>query len=201
MAATNEKMVSEFGRSFVKYCIILMVLWLFKAIIFRFEVFNDSRFFDTRLDWLDVIGSAIHAIILIFTIKFGFDLERRYEIVNFPKAMTILKWIAIVMAVMIAYTSFDKVVYRIVDTKTIKKDYNMIFLILTLIVLVRFAILVFSNFDKISDFFTGKIKMNLRVPVAEDDAEVVDNKEKKCACGKVMVEGDKFCSGCGAKVQ
>lgn len=201
MANANEKMVSEFGMRFVKYCIILVILWLFKSVIFKFEVFNDMRFFDTRLVWLDVIGSAIHAIMLVFTIKFGFDLERRYEIISFPKAMTILKWIAIITAVMIAYTSFFEVTCKIVGGKTIKNDYKMIFLVLTLAVLIRFSILIFSNFEKISDFFTGKIKLNLRVPVAEDDAEVVDNKEKKCACGKIIVEGEKFCSSCGAKVQ
>lgn len=57
--------------------------------------------------------------------------------------------------------------------------------------------MIFSNMEKITDLFTGKIKAQLKEPETDDS---LAKEELKCkSCGKSLENDMVFCSKCGTK--
>ncbi len=194
----SESLINDLGMRIVKLCIVLGVMFLFRFLISKIEVFDETRFFNTGLTVLDVVIGAANAVILVFLLKFGLYLDRHYELVNFPKAMAIAKWVVILVTSIITYQIFYQMArhfFRRHDIET----YNITFLCISLLLLVRLGILVFSNMDKITDLFVGKIKIVLREPLKDNSA--VEESEPKCSgCGKVVEKDTAFCPKCGTKI-
>ncbi len=192
----GEALKQDLGMRVVKLCIIVGVLFLFRYLVSYIKVFDEMRFFDTRLTVLDIAIAVVNAIILVFLIKFGFYLSKHYEVVNFPKAMIISKWLVILIAAIVAYQTY----YRIARSLLRRHDidaYNVVFLCVTLLILVRLGVLVFSNMEKITDLFTGKIKVDLKEPGVDED--LVKEGLKCKSCGKSLEKDMAFCSKCGTK--
>jgi hypothetical protein len=194
----SESLINDLGMRIVKLCIILGVMFLFRFIVSKITVFDKNEFFNTGLTVLDVMIGAVNAVILVFLMKFGLYLDKHYELVNFPKAMAIAKWVVILSTSIIAYQIFyhiAKHIFRRHDIET----YNITFLCISLLILVRLGVLIFSNMEKITDLFVGKIKIVLREPVLDDS--VVEETEPKCSgCGKIVEKDTAFCPKCGTKV-
>jgi hypothetical protein len=194
----SESLINDLGMRVVKLCIILGVMFLFRFLISKITVFDETDFFNTGLTVLDVVIGAANAVILVFLLKFGFYLDKHYELVNFPKAMAIGKWIVILITSIITYQIFYHMArhfFRRHDIET----YNITFLCISLLLLVRLGILIFSNMEKITDLFMGKIKIVLREPVLDDS--VVEETTPKCSgCGKEVEKDTAFCSKCGTKI-
>lgn len=192
----SEALTQDLGMRVVKLCIIVGVLFLFRYLVSFITVFDEMRFFDTRLTVLDIAIAAVNAIIFVFIIKFGFYLTKHYEVINFPKAMVISKWVVILIAAINAYQSY----YRIARSLLRRHDidgYNVAFLCVTLLIVVRLGVLIFSNMEKITDLCTGKIKAELKEP---DLAEAVVGEDLKCkSCGKLLEKDSAFCPKCGSK--
>jgi hypothetical protein len=130
--------------------------------------------------------------------QFGLYLDKHYELVNFPKAMAIFKWIVILSASIIAYQIFYHIAKHIFRRHDIE-SYNITFLCISLLILVRLGVLIFSNMERITDVFVGKIKIVLREPVSDDS--VAEESAPKCSgCGKEIEHDTAFCSKCGTKV-
>ncbi|MCX5698247.1 MAG: hypothetical protein NTX01_00910 [Candidatus Omnitrophica bacterium] len=158
----SESLINDLGMRVVKLCIILGIVFLFRFLISKITVFDETEFFNTRLTVLDVLIGAANAVILVFLMKFGFYLSKHYEIINFPKAMVIVKWIVMLIASIIAYQTFYHMAKHIFRRHNIE-TYNITFLCINLLVLARLGVLVFSNMEKIIDLFVGKIKVVLKV--------------------------------------
>ena len=194
----SETLVNDLGMRVVKLCIILGVMFLFRFLISYIRVFDEMEFFDTGLTILDVVIGAANAVILVFLMKFGFYLSKHYELINFPKAMVIAKWIVMLIASIIAYQTFYHIAKHLFRRHDIE-IYNVTFVCISLLILVRLGVLVFSNMEKITDLFTGKIKPCLREPVEDEALSNVE--ELKCSgCGKLLEKDISFCPKCGNKV-
>ena len=194
----SESLINDMGMRIVKLCIILGVMFLFRFIVSKITVFDENEFFNTGLTVLDIMIGAVNAVILVFLMQFGLYLDKHYELVDFPKAMKIAKWAVILSTSIIAYQIYyhiAKHIFRRHDIET----YNITFLIISLLLLVRLGVLLFSNMEKITDLFIGKIKIVLREPVA-DDSEPEKSKLTCSGCGRVLQENVAFCSQCGKKV-
>ena len=194
----SESLINDLGMRIVKLCIILGVMFLFRFLISKITVFDETRFFNTGLTVLDVMIGASNAVIMVFLLKFGLYLDRHYELVNFPKAMAIAKWIVILITSIITYQIFYHMArhfFRRHDIET----YNITFLCISLLLLARLGILIFSNMEKITDLFMGKINIVLREPVLGDS--VAEEVTPKCSgCGKEIQKDTAFCPKCGTKV-
>jgi hypothetical protein len=193
----SEELTNDLGMRVVRLCIIVGVLFLFKFIISYVKVFDEMRFFDTRATVLDVVLAAVTAVIFVFLIKFGFYLSKHYEMIEFPKAMFIAKWVVILIAAINAYQGFYRLAKRLLRRHDIE-GYNVAFMCISLLIVIRLGVLIFSNMDKITDLFTGKIKPDLRQPLPEQATETVELKCK--GCGSAYEKGAAFCAKCGAKV-
>ncbi|MCX5694858.1 MAG: zinc ribbon domain-containing protein [Candidatus Omnitrophica bacterium] len=194
----SESLINDLGMRIVKLCIILGVMFLFRFLISKITVFDETEFFNTGLTVLDVVIGAANAVILVFLMQFGLYLDKHYELVNFPKAMAIGKWIVILSTSIIAYKIFYHMAKHIFRRHDID-NYNIGFLIISLLILVRLGILLFSNMDKITDLFVGKIKVVLKEPVLDDS--VVEETAPKCSgCGREIEKGISFCPKCGTKI-
>jgi uncharacterized membrane protein len=192
----SEALTQDMGMRLVKLCIIVGVLFLFRYLITFIQVFDEMRFFDTRLTVLDVAIAVVNAVILVFLVKFGFYLSKHYELVNFPKGMFIAKWVVILVAAIVAYQTYYRIARHLLHRRDID-GYNMAFLFVSLIIVVRLGILIFSNMEKITDVFTGKIKVELKEP---DGIEAIAKDDAKCkSCGKTLDSEAAFCPKCGTK--
>jgi len=194
----SETLINDLGMRIVKLCIILGIMFLFRFLISKIRVFDENEFFNTGLTVLDVVIGSANAVILVFLMQFGLYLDRHYELVNFPKAMAIAKWVVILSTSIIAYQIFyhiAKHIFRRHDIET----YNIAFLCISLLILIRLGVLVFSNMEKITDLFVGKIKIVLREPVTDDSAPQ-ETKLTCAGCGRVFQENVTFCSQCGKKI-
>lgn len=192
----SEALTQDLGMRVVKLCIIVGVLFLFRYLVSFIKVFDEMRFFDSRLTVLSIAIAVVNAVILVFLIKFGFYLSKHYEVVNFPKAMVISKWIVILIAAIVAYQTYYRIARGLLRRHDIDA-YNVAFLCITLLIVVRLGVLIFSNMEKITDLFTGKIKAELKEPEANDSSA---KEELKCkSCGKSLENGMAFCSKCGTK--
>ena len=140
----NEALAQDLSMHVVKLLIIVGVLFLFRYLIGYIKVFDETRFFDTRLTVLDVVIAVVNAIILVFLVKFGLYLSKHYEIANFPKAMFIAKWTVILIAAIVAYQTYYRIARHLLRRHDIYA-YNIAFLCVTLIFLSRLCILIFSN--------------------------------------------------------
>lgn len=192
----SEALTNELGMRVVRLCIIVGVLFLFRFLISYIRVFDEMRFFDTRATVLDVVLAGVNVTIFIFLIKFGFHLSKNYEMVEFPKAMVIAKWFVILIAAINAYQGFYRIAKRLLRRNDIE-GYNVAFLCISLLIVIRLGVLIFSNMDRITDLFTGKIKPVLREPVTEEAAPEVELKCK--GCGVSLEKGVAFCPKCGTK--
>ncbi len=194
----SESLINDLGMRIVKLCIILGVMFLFRFIISKITVFDETRFFSTGLTVLDVTIGAANAVILVFLLKFGLYLDRHYEVVNFPKAMAIAKWVVILSTSIITYQIFYHMAKHIFRRHDIE-IYNITFLCISLLLLVRLGVLIFSNMEKITDLFVGKIKMVLKEPVLDDS--VAEEITPKCSgCGREAEKDTAFCPKCGKKI-
>jgi hypothetical protein len=190
----SEKLLQDFGMRIVKLCIIVAVLFVFRYIISLVKVFDEVRFFDTRLTFLDIIQAALNTVVLIFVLKFGFSLQKNYSVANFTKGTVILKWLVIVIALIIAYKTYYELARQLLNRRDFGDAYNITFLCLSLAVLARLSMLIFSEMDKITDIFTGKLSLKLVIPGEEPQEEL------KCAnCKATIDKGSTFCSKCGTK--
>ena len=177
----SESLMNDLGMRVVKLCIILGIMFLFRFFLSYITVFDEMEFFDTGLTVLDIVIGAANVVILVFLMKFGFYLSKHYEVVKFPKAMVITKWIVMLIASIIAYQTFYHIARHVFERRNIEV-YNAIFLGISILVVARLAVLVFSNMDNITDLFTGKIKIVLSEPVEEAEGEsTVKETELKCA--------------------
>lgn len=193
----SEALTQDLGMHVVKLCIIVGVLFLFRFLVSYIKVFDEMRFFDTRLTVLDIAIAVINITIVVFLIKFGLYLSKHYEVANFPKAMLISKWSLILIAAIIAYQANYRIARSLLGRHDIDA-YNVVFLSLTLLILVRLGVLVFSNTEKIAGLFTGKIKVELKEP--EGVLEGLTKEDFKCkSCGKLLEKDMVFCSKCGTK--
>ena len=194
----SESLINDLGMRVVKLCIILGVMFLFRFLISKITVFDETEFFNTGLTVLDVVIGAANAIILVFLIKFGFYLSKHYEVINFPKAMIIAKWMVMLIASIIAYQTFYHMAKHIFRRHDIE-IYNISFLCISLLLLVRLGVLIFSNMEKITDLFVGKIKPVLREPILDDS--MVEEVALKCSgCKKEVQKDTAFCPDCGTKI-
>jgi hypothetical protein len=193
----SESLINDLGTRVVKLCIILGVIFLFRFFLSYITVFDEMEFFDTGLTVLDIVIGAANVVILVFLIKFGTYLTKHYEMVNFPKAMVIAKWIVMLIASIVAYQTFYHIARHIFERRNIEV-YNVIFLGISILLIVRLGILIFSNMEKITDLFMGKIKVVLREPVEEN--EVVEEELKCAGCGNLLDKNTVFCPKCGKKV-
>jgi len=192
----SEKLTQDLGMRLVKLCIIVGVLFLFRYLISFIKVFDEMRFFDTRLTVLDIAIAVVNAVILVFLVKFGFYLSKHYELINFPKGMFITKWVVILIAAIVAYQTYYRIARHLLHRRDIQ-GYNVVFLCVSLLIVVRLGILIFSNMEKITDVFTGKIKLVLKEP---DGLEAVAEEAAKCkSCGKTLESEAAFCPKCGTK--
>jgi hypothetical protein len=194
----SETLVNDMGMRIVKLCIIMGVMFLFRFLVSKITVFDENEFFNTGLTVLDVMIGAVNAVILVFLMQFGLYLDKHYELVNFPKAMAIAKWIVILSTSIIAYQIYyhiAKHIFRRHDIET----YNIAFLCISLLILVRLGVLIFSNMEKITDLFVGKIKIVLREPVLDDSA-AEENIPKCSGCGREVEKDTAFCPKCGTKI-
>lgn len=194
----SESLINDLGMRIVKLCIILGVMFLFRFLISKITVFDETRFFSTGLTVLDVTIGAANAVILVFLLKFGLYLDRHYEVVNFPKAIAIAKWVVILSTSIITYQIFYHMAKHLFRRHDIE-IYNITFLCISLLLLVRLGVLIFSNMEKITDLFVGKIKMVLKEPTLDDS--VVEEVTPKCSgCGREAEKGTAFCPKCGTKI-
>ena len=194
----SESLINDLGMRIVKLCIILGVMFLFRFLISKITVFDENEFFNTGLTVLDVVIAAANAVILVFLLKFGLYLDKHYELVNFPKAIAIAKWVVILITSIITYQIFYHMARHIFRRHDIE-TYNITFLCISLLLLVRLGVLIFSNMEKITDLFVGKIKIVLREPVKDDS--VVEETVPKCSgCGKEVEKDTAFCPKCGTKI-
>jgi len=193
----SEVLANDLGMRLVRLCIIIGVLVLFRFLISYIKVFDETRFFDTRTTVLDIVVATVNAVIFIFLIKFGFYLSKHYEMIKFPKAMVIAKWLVILIAAINAYQGFYRLAKRLLRRHDIE-GYNVAFLCISLLIVIRLGFLIFSNMDKITDLFTGKIKPLLREPVSGETSSEVELKCKGCA--DILDKDAIFCSKCGTKV-
>ena len=192
----SEALIQDLGMRVVKLCIIVGVMFLFRYLVTFIKVFDKMRFFDTRLTVLDIAIGVVNAIILIFLIKFGFYLSKHYELVRFPKAMVISKWIVILIAAIVAYQTYYRIARHLIGRRDFDA-YNVAFLCVTLLIVIRLGVLIFSNMEKITDLFTGKIKIELTEP---DGVTGIVKEDTKCkSCGKILEPDVTFCSKCGTK--
>ena len=193
----SEALTNDLGMRVVRLCIIIGILFIFRFLISYVKVFDEMSFFDTRTSVLEIVIASVNVVIFIFLLKFGFYLSKHYEVIEFPKAMVIAKWLVILVAAINAYQGFYRIAKRLLRRHDIE-GYNVAFLCISLLIVVRLGVLIFSNMDKITDLFTGKIKPILREPIIGDiDSEV----ELKCkGCAGSLEKGVAFCSKCGTKV-
>jgi len=194
----SESLINDLGMRIVKLCIILGVMFLFRFLISKIRVFDENEFFNTGLTVLDVVIGSANAVILVFIMQFGLYLDRHYELVNFPKAMTIAKWAVILSTSIIAYQIFYHIARHIFRRHDIE-NYNIAFLCISLLILVRLGVLIFSNMEKITDLFVGKIKIVLKEP-ASDNSGPQESKLTCSGCGRIFQENVTFCSQCGKKI-
>jgi len=194
----SEALTQDLGMRVVKLCIILGVMFLFRYLLSFVKVFDEMEFFNTNLTVLDIVIGATNAVILTFLIKFGFYLSKHYEVINFPKAMVIAKWIVMAFAAIVAYQTYYHIAKHLLRRHDID-GYNVAFLCITLLLIIRLGVLIFSNMESITDLFTGKIKPELREPVVED-TEAKDVESKCKGCGKSLDKDAAFCPKCGAKI-
>jgi zinc-ribbon domain len=195
----SESLINDLGMRVVKLCIILGVMFLFRFIVSKITVFDENRFFDTGLTVLDVMIGAVNAVILVFLMQFGLYLDKHYELVNFPKAMKIVKWLVILSGAIITYQMFYHMARHVYRRHDIDM-YNMTFLVLSLLILARLGILVFANMEKITDLTMGKIKIVLKDPAEAGDAGVEESTPKCSKCGRELEKDISFCPKCGNKV-
>jgi len=196
----SEKLINDLGMRVVKLCIILGIMFLFRFLVSKVTVLDKNEFFNTGLTVLDVMIGAVNGVILVFLMKFGLYLDKHYELINFPKAMKIAKWVVILSTSIVAYKIFYYIAKHMLGRREID-NYHVGFLIISLLILARLAVLLFSNMEKITDLFVGKIKIVLREPVIEvDEPEAEDTAPKCSGCGKKIKEDESFCSQCGTKV-
>jgi zinc-ribbon domain len=194
----SESLINDLGVRIVKLCIILGVMFLFRFLVSKIEVFDENEFFNTGLTVLDVMIGVVNGVILVFLLKFGLYLDKHYELVNFPKAMTIAKWVVILSSAILTYQIFYHMARHIFRRHDIE-TYNITFLCISLLLLARLGVLVFTNMEKITDLFMGKIPIVLREPVADDSAEQAT--APKCpGCGKEVEKDAAFCPKCGTKI-
>lgn len=196
----SEALVNDMGMRVVKLCIILGIMFLFRYLISMIQVFDEMEFFNTGLTVLDVVIGAANAVILTFLIKFGFYLTKHYEMINFPKAMVIAKWIVMLIASIIAYQTFYHIAKHLFRRHDIEV-YNVTFLCVSLLLLTRLMVLIFSNMEKITDLFTGRLKAIFKEPEPDVEEPEVKTEEFKCkGCGNKLEKDVVFCSKCGIKV-
>ncbi len=196
----SEKLINDLGMQVVKLCIVLGIMFLFRFLVSKVLVLDKNEFFNTGLTVMDVAIGAVNAIILVFLMKFGLHLDRNYELINFPKAMKIGKWIVILSTSIVAYKIYYRIAKHILRRREID-SYHVGFLIISLLILARLAVLLFTNMDKITDLFVGKIKLVLREPEVEPEELIAEDKAPKCTgCGRKIKENETFCSQCGTKV-
>lgn len=194
----SESLINDLGMRIVKLCIILGVMFLFRFLISKITVFDENEFFNTGLTVLDVVIGAANAVILVFLMQFGLYLDKHYELVNFPKAMAIGKWLVILSTSIIAYQIYYHMARHFFRRREIE-NYNIAFLCISLLILVRLGVLLFSNMDKITDLFVGKIKIVLKEPEADNSAPQ-ESKLTCSGCGRTFQDNVTFCSQCGKKV-
>lgn len=194
----SESLINDLGVRIVKLCIILGVMFLFRFLVSKILVFDKNEFFNSGLTVLDIMIGAVNAVILVFLMKFGLYLDRHYELVNFPKAMTISKWVVILSTSIITYKIFYHIAKHIFKRHDIEM-YNVGFLIISLLVLARLGVLIFSNMEKITDLFMGKIRIVFKEPVLDDT--LVEETVPKCpGCGREAEKDVSFCPKCGTKI-
>ena len=194
----SESLINDLGMRVVKLCIILGVMFLFRFLVSKISVFDENEFFNTGLTVLDIMIGVVNAVILVFLMQFGLYLDKHFELVNFPKAIKIAKWVVILSSSIIAYQIFYHMARHIFRRHDIE-TYNITFLCISLLILVRLGVLVFSNMDKITDLFVGKIKIVLKEPSLDDS--VVEEIAPKCSkCGKEVEKDTAFCPKCGNKI-
>jgi len=194
----SEKLINDMGMRVVKLCIILGIMFLFRFLVTKVTVLDKNEFFNTGLTVLDVMIGAVNAAILVFLLKFGLYLDRHYEVVNFPKAMKIAKWVVVLSTSIVAYKIFYHMAKHLLGRREID-NYQIGFLIISLLILARLAVLLFSNMDRITDLCVGKIKIALKEP--EVEAEEGQETKLTCSgCGRTFQENVAFCSQCGKKL-
>ena len=194
----SESLINDLGVRVVKLCIILGVMFLFRFLVSKILVFDKNEFFNTGLTVLDIMIGVVNAVILVFLMKFGLYLDRHYELVNFPNAMKIAKWVVVLTTSIVAYKIFYHIAKHVFKRHDIEM-YNVGFLCISLLILARLGVLIFSNMEKITDLFMGKIRIVFREPVVDDSVE--QETVPKCpGCGREAEKDVSFCPKCGTKI-
>jgi hypothetical protein len=173
-------------------------MFLFRFLVSKILVFDKNEFFNTGLTVLDIMIGVVNAVILVFLMKFGLYLDRHYELVNFPNAMKIAKWVVVLTTSIVAYKIFYHIAKHVFKRHDIEM-YNIGFLCISLLILARLGVLIFTNMEKITDLFMGKIRIVFREPVVDDSVE--QETVPKCpGCGREAEKDVSFCPKCGTKI-
>jgi len=161
----NTNMSHDLSRNIIKLVISIVILVGFKFLVSFLIFLRDISFFNTALNFSDVVIAVINGVIVFLICKFAFYLERDYKIDDFSWAIKIVKWLIFIIGVIIAYAMF----HPIMDILGQSNNFNLTFLVVTLIILARSIILIFSNIDKITDLFAGRVKFDLSKAIPKEE--------------------------------
>jgi hypothetical protein len=192
----HQNLIPRFNREVVKLVISLVVLLMVRLLLSPVTVLETSKFFSTSLSFLDCINVLIDGVMMVFFLGFAFHVKNNFELVRFPSAMNILKWAILLSGAIIAYAIYQPVAYILFEGNL--KTFNLIFLTVTVLLLIRLLYLLFINMERVVDLFTGRIRLVLTEPIANDVQEGNEGGQSSCPfCGCSVKPGARFCPNDG----
>lgn len=213
--------VNNLVRRAVGFIITLVILGIISAIITRLPGMETIVF--DYITIADIASVVVSVAILVLVFIFGQDMAFRGSrmLPAFPEINPIINNITLIVVIVIAYKSFEKVLSPFLDDLGIPWIYPVILLCIAIYPVYRLVAVLFTSSGKITDLIMGERqavstgesvtcpKCGSVVPKSkfcsrcgEDMTRLEDKVGDTCKqCGAAMEKGAKFCVSCGGKVE
>lgn len=213
--------VNNLVRRAVGFVITLVILGIISAIITRLPGMETTIY--EYITVADIASVVVSVVILVLVFIFGQDLAFRGSrmLPAFPEINPIINNITLIVVIIIAYKSFEKVLSPFLNELGISWIYPVVLLCIAIYPVYRLIAVLFTSSGKVTDLIMGErqsastgesvtcpkcgsvvAKSKFCSRCGEDMTQLEDKVGDTCKqCGAAMEKGAKFCVSCGAKVE
>lgn len=187
-AEINKMEVSNLVRRLVSFFITLIILIIIKAIVVKLPSMDILVF--QHISIATIASAVISMIIIGMVLVFGQDVAVRAARIlpTYPEANQLLNTIAVLIAIIIAYSAFNRILVPFLAKIDLTWLYPVVFLCIAILPIYRITTMLFTSSGRITDLFLGE-----KQAVAVADTVVCHN------CGS-RVPDTKFCNRCGKEL-
>lgn len=177
--------INNLIRRIVGFVITLVILGIISAIIKRLPGMETTVY--EYITVADIVSVVVSVVVIVLVFILGQDLAFRAArmLPAFPEINPILNNLTLIIVIIIAYKSFDKVLSPFLSELDITWIYPVALLCIAIYPVYRLVAVLFTSSGKITDLLMGERN------AASQDVKITCPK-----CGS-LVQKSKFCSICG----